>query len=84
MESLKVGPYKKGPKYVITTPYDILILIAMIHNEDSRLAHSRIQKICQRGYKFDVFFLFFLVDEGREGPNTTISQPSSVCQRNAI
>ena len=28
--------------------------------------------------------LFFLVDEGREDPNTTISGPSSACQQNAI
>ena len=27
---------------------------------------------------------FFLVDEGREDPNTTISGPSSARQRNAI
>ena len=27
---------------------------------------------------------FFLVDEGREDPNTTLSGPSSACQRNAI
>ena len=30
------------------------------------------------------FYLFVLVDEGREDPNTTISWPSSACQRNAI
>ena len=28
--------------------------------------------------------MFFLVDEGREGPKTTISGPSSACQQNAI
>ena len=33
---------------------------------------------------FFFFFSFFLVDEGREYPNTTISRPSSVRQRNAI
>ena len=31
-----------------------------------------------------VFLLLFLVDEGREGPNTTISRPSSARQQNAI
>ena len=31
-----------------------------------------------------MFFLFFLVDEGREDPNTTISGPSLAQQRNAI
>ena len=31
-----------------------------------------------------VFVLVFLVDEGREDPNTTISGPSSAQQRNAI
>ena len=30
------------------------------------------------------FLLFFLVDEGREDPSTTISGPSSARQRNAI
>ena len=32
------------------------------------------RKLCQRGFTFDVFFL---VDERREDPNTTISVPSS-------
>ena len=43
------------------------------------------------GSNFDVFFFvffflfsLFLVDEGREDPNTTISGPSSARQRNAI
>ena len=30
------------------------------------------------------FLFFFLVDEGREDPNTTISEPSSSCQQNGI
>ena len=38
------------------------------------------RKFCQRGSKFD----FFLVDDGREDPNTTISGPSLACQQNAI
>ena len=46
------------------------------------------RKFCQRGSNFEnVFFLFcfsFLVDKGREDPNTTISVPSSAHQRNAI
>ena len=29
------------------------------------------------------FFFFFLIDKGREDPNTTISGPSSARQRNA-
>ena len=33
---------------------------------------------------FYSFFIFFLVDEGRKVPNTTISGPSLACQRNAI
>ena len=41
------------------------------------------RKFCQRGSNFDVVF-FFIVDEGWEDPNTTISGPSSACQRNAI
>ena len=40
---------------------------------------------CQTGSKFDVFVLkTFLVDEGREDPNTTISGPSSARQRNRV
>ena len=38
---------------------------------------------CQRGSNFDIVF-FFLVDEGQDDPNTTISGPSSDRQRNAI
>ena len=41
------------------------------------------RKFCQRGSNFDGFFSV-LVDEGREDPITTISGPSSACQRNAI
>ena len=37
------------------------------------------RKISQRGSN-----IFFLVDEGREDPNTTKSGPSSTSQRNAI
>ena len=46
-----------------------------------RMRGSR--KICQRGSNFNnVFCLFvFLVDKGREDPNTTISEPSSARQR---
>ena len=38
------------------------------------------RKFCKRGSNFDnVFFLsLFLVDEGREDPNTKIRGPSSV------
>ena len=39
--------------------------------------YARIQKVVS-------FATFFLVDEGREDPNTTISGPSSARQRNAI
>ena len=43
------------------------------------------RKICQMGSNFDnVFIFYFLVDEGREDPSTTISEPSSTRQRNAI
>ena len=41
----------------------------------------RSRKFFQRGSHFDYVFL---VDEGREDSNTTISGPSSVRQRNAI
>ena len=39
------------------------------------------RKFCQRGPNLTCFFL---VDEGREGPNTTIIGPSSARQRIAI
>ena len=43
------------------------------------------RKINRGGSNFDnVFLLFFLIDEGREDPNTTISGPSFARQRNAI
>ena len=46
------------------------------------------RKFCQRGGGPNLtmfFFCFvFLVDEGREDSNTTISGPSSARQRNAI
>ena len=41
----------------------------------------RSRKFNQRGSNFDVFFLF---DEGRKDPNTTISGPSMASQRNAV
>ena len=42
-------------------------------------------KFCQRVSDFDVFFcFFFLVDEGRDNPNATISGPTSARQRNAF
>ena len=44
--------------------------------------HARIQKVLTEGSTFDN--VSFLVVEGREDPNTTISGPSSVRQRNAI
>ena len=46
---------------------------------------ARIQKALPEGSDFDnVFLFFFLVNEGRDDPNTTISGPTSACQRNAI
>ena len=38
------------------------------------------RKFCQRGSKFDKY----LVDEGKEAQNTTLSGSSSAGQRNAI
>ena len=39
----------------------------------------------RRGPTLTTFFLFrFLVDEGREDSNTTLSGPSSACQQYAI
>ena len=43
------------------------------HTSPETPYHARIQKVCQRGS-----------NERREGPNTTISRPSSASQRNAI
>ena len=42
------------------------------------------RKFCQRGGGGSNFDNVFLVDEGREDPNTTISGPSSARQQNAI
>ena len=43
------------------------------------------RKFFQRGSNFDsVYFLLFLVDEGREDSNITISGQSSARQQNAI
>ena len=44
--------------------------------------HARIQKVLTEGSAFDN--VSFLVVEGREDPNTTISGPSSARQQNAI
>ena len=49
--------------------------------------HARIQKVYPEGGQNLITFFFsfyFLVDEGIEDPNVTISWPSSACQRNAI
>ena len=49
--------------------------------------HARIQKVLservQRS-KFVTVFVFFLVDEGIEDPNTAINGPSSARQQNSI
>ena len=44
---------------------------------------ARIQKVLPEG-DFDNVIFFFLVDEGRDDPNTTISGPTSALQRKAI
>ena len=43
----------------------------------AKVVHARIQKVLSEGVQF------FLVDEGREDPNTTKSGPSSAHQQNA-
>ena len=43
--------------------------------------YARIQKVFSEGFNF---YNAFLVDEGREDHNITISRPSSARQRNAI
>ena len=42
------------------------------------------RKKIQRGSNFEKVFFLLQVDEGRVGPNTTISGPSSARQQNAI
>ena len=41
------------------------------------------RKFCQMGSNFDGLLVVFLVDKGREDPNTAISGPMSARQRNA-
>ena len=60
-------------------PYTVFPVNNSIHQEKI-MCGSR--KFCQRGSNFDNFFSFFLVDEGWDDPNTTISGPSSAHQRN--
>ena len=54
------------------------------------ISHARTQKLfSSEGSNFDNTFLFinlcvFIVDEGREDPNTTINESSSALQQNAI
>ena len=49
---------------------------------DEFVHFARIQKVLPEGSDFDS--VFFLVDEVRDDPNTTISGPTSARQRNAI
>ena len=44
--------------------------------------HARLQKVLSEGVQ--TLTTFFLVDEGREDPNTTKSRQSSASQRDAI
>ena len=46
--------------------------------------HARIQKVLSGGSNCYAFLFCFLIDEGREDPNTTVSRPALSCQRNAI
>ena len=49
------------------------------------MSHARIQEVLSEGVQLSQsFIIIFLVDEGREDPNTIISGPSSARQRNAI
>ena len=49
------------------------------HGQADRGDMRRSRKFCQRGSNFEgffnLFFLFFLFDEGRKDSNTTISRP---------
>ena len=59
-----------------------LYSVNIFGNNNIRLESMRGSgKFCQRGSKFDNFFL---VDEGIEHPNTAINGPSLARQRNAI
>ena len=48
------------------------------------LSHSDMPALIQKGLSESVQLNFYasFVDEGREGPNTTKSGPSSACKRN--
>ena len=61
----------------------MFMLVFAVHFYVILTVNTRIQKVCQRGFNFDnVFFLFLfsLVDEEREDPNTTIKGPLSARQ----
>ena len=54
--------------------------VRAFHEQLNRIHTELTRKFCQRGSKFDnVFFFFFLVDYGRNDPNTTLSGPSTAC-----
>ena len=57
------------------------ILVQTIVNSKKNAPHARIKICFQRG---PTLTNFFIVDEGREDPNSTKSGPSSARQRSAI
>ena len=75
--------YAIGAKISTTGPFTCNL---NIHGFGMGISHARAHKFFSEGSNFDnIFFVcVFIVNEGREGPNTTISKPSLVLQRNAI
>ena len=60
-----------------------------IYGFDMGISYARTQKVFfPEGFTFDnIFYIHlcvFIVNEGKEGPNTTIREPSSANQGNAI
>ena len=51
--------------------------VTSISNRNHIASMRGSRKFCQKGSNFDDGFFFFLVDDGREDPNTTTSGPSS-------
>ena len=73
---------RENIRLIARAPYCILDCLFMHLTSLVGTDHARIQKVLTEGSTFDN--VSFLVVEGREDPNTTISGPSSVRQRNAI
>ena len=62
--------------WLLKIPCEIQLFHRKASNQERQVfscnGHAQIQKVCEMGSNFD----FFLFDEGRMDPNTTISGPS--------